>query len=61
MELIIFTTNGHTYKFKNVKNLIPTTNGITFEYLGVSTKFWRTAIFDYRSISGYAIKNEKEI
>lgn len=60
MELIIFTTNGHTYKFKNVKNLIPTTNGITFEYLGVSTKIWRTAIFDYRGISGYAIKNEKE-
>ena len=23
MELIIFTTNGHTYKFKNVKNLMP--------------------------------------
>lgn len=61
MELIIFTTNGHTYKFKNVKNLTPTTNGITFEYLGASTNVWRTATFDYRGISGYAIENEKEI
>lgn len=60
MELIIFTTNGHTYKFKNVKNLTPTTNGITFEYFGVATKVWRTATFDYRGISGYAIENEKE-
>ena len=61
MELIIFTTNGYTYKFKGVKNLTPTTNGITFEYLGVATKVWRTATFDYRGISGYAIENEKEI
>ena len=57
MELIIFTTNGHTYKFTGVKNLTPTTNGITFEYFGASTKVWRTATFDYRGISGYAIKN----
>ena len=58
MELIIFTTNGYTYKFKGVKNLTPTTNGITFEYFGVATKVWRTATFDYRGISGYAIENE---
>lgn len=61
MELIIFTINGYTYKFKGVKNLMPTTNGITFEYFGVATKVCRTATFDYRGISGYAIKNEKEI
>lgn len=60
MELIIFTTNGHTYKFKGVKNLTPTTNGITFEYFGASTKVWRTATFDYRGISGYAIENKKK-
>lgn len=60
MELIIFTINGYTYKFKGVKNLTPTTNGITFEYLGVATKVWRTATFDWRGISGYAIENEKE-
>ncbi|MEQ3473238.1 hypothetical protein [Enterococcus cecorum] len=57
MELIIYTTNGYAYKFKDVKNLTPTTNGITFEYLGASTKVWRKATFDYRGISGYAIKN----
>lgn len=61
MELIIFTTNGHTYKFTGVKNLTPTTNGIVFEYFGASTKVWRKATFDYRGISGYAIENEKEI
>ncbi|CAI3349127.1 hypothetical protein CIRMBP1197_01014 [Enterococcus cecorum] len=60
MELIIFTINGYTYKFKDVKNLTPTTNGITFEYLGMATKVWRTATFDYRGISGYAIENEEE-
>ncbi|MCJ0596333.1 hypothetical protein MMJ46_03245 [Enterococcus cecorum] len=57
MELIIFTTNGHTYKFTGVKNLTPTTTGITFEYFGASTKVWRKATFDYRGISGYAIEN----
>lgn len=61
MELIIFTINGYTYKFKGVKNLMPTTNGITFEYFGVVTQAWQTATFDYRGISGYAIENEKEI
>lgn len=60
MELIIFTTSGHTYKFTGVKNLTPTTNGITFEYFGASTKVWRKATFDYRGISGYAIENEGE-
>lgn len=60
MELIIFTINGYTYKFKGVKNLTPTTNGITFEYFGASTKVWRKATFDYRGISGYAIENENE-
>ena len=60
MELIIFTTNGHTYKFKNVKNLTPTTTGITFEYFGASTKVWRKATFDFRGISGYAIETEEE-
>ncbi len=61
MELIIFTINGYTYKFKGVKNLTPTTNGITFEYFGASTKVWRTATFDWRGISGYAIENKKDI
>ncbi|CAI3431415.1 hypothetical protein [Enterococcus cecorum] len=58
MEIIIFTTNGYTYKFKGVKDLTPTTNGIEFEYFGASTKVWRKATFDYRGISGYAIKNQ---
>lgn len=58
MELIIFTTSGYTYKFKGVKNLTPTTNGITFEYFGASTKVLRKATFDYRGISGYATKNQ---
>lgn len=55
MELIIFTTSACTYEFKDVKNLKPTTNGITFEYFSVATEAWQTATFDYRGISGYAI------
>ena len=58
MELI--TTNGHTYKFTGVKNLTPTTNGITFEYFGTSTNVWRKATFDYRGICGYAVETEKD-
>lgn len=61
MELTIFTTNGHTYEFKNVKNLTPTENGIIFEYFDVSTNVWRTSTFDYREINCYAIENEKGI
>lgn len=55
MELIIFTINGYTYEFKDVKNLKETTNGITFEYFSAATDAWQTATFDYRGISGYAI------
>lgn len=55
MELIIFTINGYTYEFKDVKNLTPTTNGITFEYFSATTNAWQEATFDYRGISGYAI------
>lgn len=60
MELIIFTINGYTYEFNDVKNLTSTTNGITFEYFSVATDAWQTATFDYRGISGYAIENAKE-
>ena len=37
MEIIVFTNTGKTYNFKNVTNLIPTTQGFEFDYTGVAT------------------------
>lgn len=55
MEIIIFTISGKTYSFKNVENLIPTTQGFEFDYLGVATGINRHCCFNYTSVCGYAI------
>ena len=55
MELLIFTTNGHVFKFSNVTNLMPSSQGFTFEYSGVATGKTRKATFNHASVSGYAL------
>lgn len=58
IEVIVFTSNGRSFIFKNVKNLYPTTNGFEFDYLGISTGVNRHVCFNYNSVCGYAIKSE---
>ena len=36
-EIIVFTSSGKTYNFKNIENLTPTTQGFEFDYTGVAT------------------------
>ena len=55
MEIIVFTNTGRTYNFKNVTNLIPTTQGFEFDYTGIATGVTRHTVFNYTSVAGYAI------
>lgn len=55
MEIIVFTNTGKTYNFKNVTNLIPTTQGFEFDYTGIATGVTRHTVFNYTSVVGYAI------
>jgi len=54
-EIIVFTSSGKTYNFKNVENLTPTTQGFEFDYTGMATGVQRHASFNYTSVAGYAI------
>lgn len=54
-EIIVFTSSGKTYNFKNVENLTPTTQGFEFDYTGMATGVKRHASFNYTSVAGYAI------
>ena len=54
-EIIVFTSSGKTYNFKNIENLTPTTQGFEFDYTGVTTGVKRHASFNYTSVAGYAL------
>ena len=54
-EIIVFTSSGKTYNFKNIENLTPTTQGFEFDYTGVATGVKRHAAFNYTSVAGYAL------
>ena len=55
LEIIVFTNTGKSYNFKNVTNLIPTTQGFEFDYTGVATGVTRHTVFNYTSVAGYTI------
>lgn len=55
MELIVFTNNGQTYHFQDVKDFKPTTTGFSFIYVGKATGVERKAVFDNTSTAGYAV------
>ena len=54
-EIIVFTSSGKTYNFKNIENLTPTTQGFEFDYTGATTGVKRHASFNYTSVAGYAL------
>ena len=55
MEIIVFTSNGCNFIFKNCENFEYTTQGFRFTYTGVSTGKTRKIEFNWTSTSGYAI------
>lgn len=55
MELIVFTNNGQTYHFSDVKDFRPTTTGFSFTYVGKVTGVERKAVFNNASTAGYAL------
>lgn len=54
-ELIVFTNNGQTYHFKDIKEFSPTTTGFSFTYFGMATNKTRKAVFNNTSVAGFAI------
>lgn len=59
MTIIIFTQQGSTYRFENVKNL--NTNGVNimFEYKGKITKTTNKAYFAHKNVAGYVVLGDK--
>ena len=55
LEIIVFADSGKPYSFKNVTNLIPTTQGFEFDYICVATGVTRHTVFNYTSVVGYVI------
>ena len=53
-EVLVFTSDGKTFSFKNVKDFKPTTQGFEFTYVGVATGVTRRVNFNYTSVAGYA-------
>ena len=56
-EIIIFTTQGKTFIFKNIENFSYNSLSISFDYTGVSTGKSRHAEFFHEGTCGYAITN----
>ncbi len=59
-ELLIYTANGKVFKFDNVTNLMPSSQGFTFEYTGVATGKTRKATFNHISVAGYALLDKED-
>lgn len=57
--LVIWFANGHTAFFEQVVNLINDHENkfVAFEYFGVTSQVWRTAVFSLGSIAGYALQD----
>lgn len=54
--LVIWLNKGETLYFENVENLQNDDSELTFDYLGVSTKVKRSAIFNQINIAGFALE-----
>lgn len=54
-SLIIWTKNGSTLKFEQVRGLKQDDRTLSFQYHGVSTDTTRDAAFNLLEIIGYAI------
>lgn len=54
-EIVVFTTQGKTFIFKNISNFSYNSLSISFDYEGVSTGVKRHAEFFHEGTSGYAI------
>ena len=54
-ELIVFTNNGQTFHFKDIKEFRPTTTGFEFTYFGMATHKTRKAVFNNTSVAGFAV------
>ena len=59
MDLIIFYTNGQTFRFGQVTMLKTEGDKIEFEYFGASTQTHRHACFT--GVAGYSTENKPTI
>lgn len=54
-EVIVFTNQGKTFKFRNVTNISYKTIGFSFDYEGESTGKKRHIEFFFNSTCGFAV------
>lgn len=56
VEIIIFLPSGEVFKFENISDFWEYDDELTFEYVSSVNDKTRYAIFQKKSIAGYAIE-----
>ena len=60
MDIILFGSNGETFRFSGVTDFVESDTSYTFKYFGLSTQTYRFAKFDKPQIVGISILNKDQ-
>ena len=60
MDIILFGSNGETFRFSGVTDFVESDTAYTFKYFGLSTQTYRFAKFDKPQIVGMSTLNKDQ-
>ena len=60
MDIILFGSNGETFRFSGVTDFVESDTSYTFKYFGLSTQTYRFAKFDKPQIVGMSTLNKEQ-
>ena len=60
MDIILFGSNGETFRFSGVTDFVESDTSYTFKYFGLSTQTYRFAKFDKPQIVGMSTLNKDQ-
>lgn len=60
MDIILFGSNGETFRFSGVTDFFESDTSYTFKYFGLSTQTYRFAKFDKPQIVGMSTLNKDQ-
>ena len=60
MDIILFGSNGETFRFSGVTDFVESGTSYTFKYFGLSTQTYRFAKFDKPQIVGMSTLNKDQ-
>ena len=60
MDIILFGSNGKTFRFSGVTDFVESDTSYTFKYFGLSTQTYRFAKFDKPQIVGMSTLNKDQ-